>query len=287
MLPEQRNAITKSLDIKMHSNFLKDEVILICRKIYKVLNDDQLSEDDLNDKIDKIKASSSSKDAKKFITIVSSFIDRYTSDSRQKEGEAKFIIEGLRPFLTSCITSPTKGAKYEWLTYHLLPHPTHPINQTMVPDFVLYVDPISTMNFELFLVEVKRLGNYSNGSFEKDLVKLGKEMQIALNKLVLHKVNNPVVVGLLIEGTKAVVFRMDLAYNGQYRMVELSRFHFLCNYVDDIWLVPAIMEKFHQIHMIIQQTLQNLYQAIQNEDNSRDISSYIRLPCGRPLVLKK
>ncbi|CAO3703753.1 unnamed protein product [Rhizopus stolonifer] len=80
---------------------------------------------------------------------------------------------------------------------------------------------------------------------------------------------------------------MDLAHNGEYRMVELSKLHFLCNYVDDIWLVPAIMEKFHQIRMCIQQMLQNLYHAIHNKDSSRDISSYTRLPCGKPLALKK
>lgn len=62
------------------------------------------------------------------------------------------------------------------------------------------MDPLSTMNFELFFVEVKRPGNTSNGTLESDLTKLGKEMQIALNKLVLQKVDKPVAVGLLIEG---------------------------------------------------------------------------------------
>jgi hypothetical protein len=40
-------------------------------------------------------------------------------------------------------------------------------------------------NYELFFVEVKRLGKFANGTFESDLIKLGKEMQVALDKLVL------------------------------------------------------------------------------------------------------
>jgi hypothetical protein len=60
-------------------------------------------------------------------------------------------------------------------------------SQLMIPDLVVYVDPLSTINC-------------SNGNFEKDLVKLGKEMQLAIDKLIIYKVENPEVVGLLVEG---------------------------------------------------------------------------------------
>lgn len=70
----------------------------------------------------------------------------------------------------------------------------------MIPDFVAYVDPMSTINFELFVIEVKKHGNYGNENLEKNLIKLGKEMQLALDKLVLYKVENLEVVGLLVEG---------------------------------------------------------------------------------------
>ncbi|KAI7904958.1 uncharacterized protein BX663DRAFT_501159 [Cokeromyces recurvatus] len=243
----------------------------------------------MNDRLDQTKLSNTNKDSKALVTIVSSFIDRYnTSESSHQDGEAKLIIEGLRPFIMNCIISSIKSAKFDWLTYHLLPHPTHPNNQTMISDFTLFVDPLSTMNFELFFVEVKRPGNTSNGTLENDLTKLGKEMQIALSKLVLQKVDNPVVVGLLIKGTKASTFKMDIAYNGQYRMVELSQFHLLQEYTDDIMLVPIIMEKMFQIQAIIKQTINNIYEAI-NDKNipTLDASNYIRYPCGSPLVVKK
>lgn len=103
---------------------------------------------------------------------------------------------------------------------------------------------------------------------ENDLTKLGKEMQIALNKLVLQKVDNPVVVGLLIEGTKASTFKMDIAYNGQSRMVEPPP------RADDIMLVPINMEKMlYKFNYI--------YEAVNVKNIPKlDASNYIRYPCG-------
>lgn len=70
----------------------------------------------------------------------------------------------------------------------------------MIPDLALFIEPNSGTKYELFFVEVKRKGNYQNNHLEDDLVKLGKEMHTALNKLVKKKVRNPEVVGLLVEG---------------------------------------------------------------------------------------
>lgn len=71
----------------------------------------------------------------------------------------------------------------------------------MIPDLAPFVEVNSTTNYELFFVEVKRKGKYQNNNLENDLVKLGKEMHTALNKLVKKRVRNPEVVGLLIEGS--------------------------------------------------------------------------------------
>lgn len=40
---------------------------------------------------------------------------------------------------------------------------------------------------------------------------------------------------------------MDLAYNGQYRMVEMSQFFIVRDNVDDIMLIPTIIQKLDQI----------------------------------------
>lgn len=64
----------------------------------------------------------------------------------------------------------------------------------------MYADPLSIVNDEIFFIEVKRPGKYNNGHLESNLVKLDKEIQIALNKSILRKVASPEVVGLLIKG---------------------------------------------------------------------------------------
>ncbi|KAG0176082.1 hypothetical protein DFQ29_006602 [Apophysomyces sp. BC1021] len=175
------------------------------------------------------------------------------------------------------------------MTYHLIPPASYPCNQTMIPDFVLFVDPLSTLNFELLFVEVKRKGNFANGHLESDIVKLGKEMQIAVSKLVLKKVECPEVVGLLIEeGNTATAYKMDLQYNAQYRMVELSKFHFIRENADDILLVPTILEKLKQLQMIVARTMEKLYKAIdpQQQETPVDMTSNLRVPCGTPLATK-
>lgn len=98
---------------------------------------------------------------------------------------------------------------------------------------------------------------------------------------------------------------MDLKFNGQYRMVEISKFNFTCNSVGDIMLVPTIMEKLYQIQVnsyhsynsipffltflkaIINQTLQSLYNSFDNIEESEDFTSFIRTACGSPVATKK
>jgi hypothetical protein len=72
--------------------------------------------------------------------------------------------------------------------------------QMMIPDLVIYIIPLSSINFELFVLEVKKHGNFSNGTFENDMVKLGKEMKLALDKMIMYKVNNPEMIGVLVRG---------------------------------------------------------------------------------------
>jgi hypothetical protein len=43
---------------------------------------------------------------------------------------------------------------------------------------------------------------------------------------------------------------MNLKYNGQYCMIEISRFHFARDCADDVLLIPAILEKLNQIKVI-------------------------------------
>ncbi|ORE17686.1 hypothetical protein BCV71DRAFT_181018, partial [Rhizopus microsporus] len=58
------------------------------------------------------------------------------------------------------------------------------------PNLILFVGSFTTTNLELCSVEVKRPGDHLNGHHKSDLVKLGKEMQLVLSKLVFQRVNS-------------------------------------------------------------------------------------------------
>jgi hypothetical protein len=85
----------------------------------------------------------------------------------------------------------------------------------MIPDFVLLVEPSSAITYELLFLEVKRKGNFQNNHLENDLIKLGKEMHTALNKLILNKVHNPEVIGLWVEG------KFTLQYCSYYTVTKI------------------------------------------------------------------
>jgi hypothetical protein len=77
-------------------------------------------------------------------------------------------------------------------------------------------------------------------------------MAITLNKLVKKKVQNPSVCGMVVEYHFCTFYKVNLLFNGQYRMLELYRFHLARDNLDDIMLLPVILEKFNHIAQIIQ-----------------------------------
>ncbi|KAL9550585.1 hypothetical protein MBANPS3_004666 [Mucor bainieri] len=145
----------------------------------------------------------------------------------------------MRPFFKRLIIDKDDQLQFEWMTYRLSPSAGE--TQLMIPDLAIYVT-LHKVNYELLLLETKKPGNCSNGSLEKDLVKLGKEMQTAIDKLIMVGVENARVAGVHIEGMKATVYTRDLKFNGQYRMVKVSEFNFPRHNVNDILLVSSIIK---------------------------------------------
>lgn len=144
--------IIRALDIKKHLRFMEDDVILACRRIQMMLYDDLIDEDVVEEKIDSIKSSSNSQNVKAVAKLLSSVLQQFTVEKSEQKHETSLIIESLRPFIFSCVISRIKDIKFEWMTYRLIPPSGHPNNQTMLSDLVLYVDPISTINYELFFL---------------------------------------------------------------------------------------------------------------------------------------
>ncbi|CEI86443.1 hypothetical protein RMCBS344292_00883 [Rhizopus microsporus] len=103
-------------------------------------------------------------------------------------------------------------------------------------------------------------------------------MHLGLNKLVKRKVKRPKVAGLLLEGNQATAHKMGLLYNGQYRMVELSKFYLTRDSVDDVLLVP--------IHSGKNYTNSSLYKVIQEPEDSVDMTPYMGCTCGSPVAVK-
>ncbi|KAI9486922.1 MAG: hypothetical protein EXX96DRAFT_471779 [Benjaminiella poitrasii] len=236
---------------------IEEEVTLVCHKIHKILQeDDKISQDAATDIIDGIRAGCNSVDGKAATRIISSLMHRFMDWRENKASE---------------------------MTYRMLS--SQDDCQLMIPDLTVYVDTVPNINFELLTIEVKKQGNCSNRSLEKGLVKLGKEMQLALNKLIIYKVQKPTVMGLLVEGLKMTAFRMDLEFDGQYRMLEIAQVFLVRDNKCDILLVPTIMQVLTQVKEEIEVTRTNLFKAIKGQGVTTDEKGYMRKSCSSPLVV--
>ncbi|EIE76307.1 hypothetical protein RO3G_01011 [Rhizopus delemar RA 99-880] len=253
LTPGQSELVLKDVVDNSKFDFVENEVVLACRNMQKTVK--TLDPEQAENAIDMIKVNHQNKQIKIACAIALSVMNQ--TDRLYAVGEATLIIESLRPFLLHCVLSQLKGVEGEC--------------------------PSSAINYELFFVEVKRKGNYANGTGESDTVKLGKEMKIALDNLMIKKVKNPEIVGIVVEDHTAIVFKMDLCYNGQYRMVELSKFLFFSHMTDEILLLPDILEKLAQVKRIIGETVKKVYAGIE-EDDPEDHSNFIRATCEIPIL---
>ncbi|KAF7723503.1 hypothetical protein EC973_001878 [Apophysomyces ossiformis] len=275
MPPKQKGEIIRSLNVKDYFRYSCNSAILACREVQCVISEGQ---NRIDEKISNLQTDSfrdhASEELKSCLNVLQSFSARLLAWHQDVEGESRLIIETIRPFIQYCINSQI-DAKSEWMTYHLVPAEEHPGQATLVPDFVIYADPRSNMKHELLFME---------SSF-------GKEMQIALNKLVLEGVSSPEVVGLLVEGVHVCMYKMNLPYDGQYHLVQLSEFNLPRNGNDDLLLIPTVVENLHQLRRIVSKNLDKLYDSIsmkeQGSSQVSDQQQFMRQSCGTPVIVKK
>ncbi|KAF7727411.1 hypothetical protein EC973_007575 [Apophysomyces ossiformis] len=136
-----------------------------------------------------------------------------------------------------------------------------------------------------------RKGNNSNGRLECDLVKLGKELLIALNKLVDYGIDDPEVYGLLVEEEdEATVFKLDIQHDGIYRMVELSKMSVLWKFEDHVMLLPSIVEKLLHVQRLISAQIEKFTMATNLKrpgvHRSSKQATFVRVPCRTPVAVK-
>ncbi|KAG0183702.1 hypothetical protein DFQ28_001216, partial [Apophysomyces sp. BC1034] len=248
MNPLQADQVIADLDVRQHYEFLDDRFSWACKSVHNVLykGEEKITETMNYIKKETHNISRSNPWFRRGLAILEDLGQKFvTWQPETIKYEATIIIDRLSCFMSKYIHHD-QHIKHEWSAYHLLPPPSlEQERDTLQPDYVAYIDPISTMNFELLTMEVKRSDKQTN-KFEPDLVRLGKQLQTMLDKLIYAKVKEPVVAGLLIVGYEAIAYRMDLRHSGQYRLVEISRFEFPSK-TSHILLLPDILEKLRQI----------------------------------------
>ncbi|KAI8881192.1 hypothetical protein K501DRAFT_274877 [Backusella circina FSU 941] len=79
-----------------------------------------------------------------------------------------------------------------------------------------------------------------------------------------------------IQRVKMTAFKMDLEFDGQYRMLDIGQFFLVRDNINDIMLVPIIMQKLAQIKEITEKTTVKLLKAIKGQGASIDKKSYMR-----------
>ncbi|CAO3639221.1 unnamed protein product [Cunninghamella echinulata] len=167
-------------------------------------------------------------------------------------GEDTFVHRYLSPYLENLYSGSRLGKK--WASKQLESSTTTATKY--LPDFTLFIN-ICGLVFDLMVVEVKKPNDCRN---IMDMPKIGAEMKNLLNELVNYKVESPVVVGLWVSGFFCKSYKMDLSYNGVYRLVQLDEFE-LPHTIDDITKSSTIISCFLKMKNIINNTITNLENA--------------------------
>ncbi|KAI7853854.1 hypothetical protein BDC45DRAFT_441612 [Circinella umbellata] len=134
------------------------------------------------------------------------------------------------------------------MTYHLKPLERQTTQPTLIPDFVAYTEPYSDMNFDFMFLEVRKKGKQAN-VYKSDIIKLGKELKIAVDKLVSEGVNNPEVVGINVEGLEMTTYKLDLEHNGQYGMCKLNSCSLPREGANNVGLIPTCIKYMIQVEI--------------------------------------
>ncbi|KAG2200991.1 hypothetical protein INT47_006535, partial [Mucor saturninus] len=103
----------------------------------------------------------------------------------------------------------------------------------------------------LVIGEFKKSIHYS--AIESDTIKLGKQMRLTYNELVINRVPNPAVCGILCQGIDLVNYVMDLRSPQLYAMIRTSRVSLLRS-LDEIYSLPRVISCIAQLKNIALET---------------------------------
>ncbi|CAO3635136.1 unnamed protein product [Cunninghamella echinulata] len=135
--------------------------------------------------------------------------------------------------------------------------------------------------FDLFCAEAKAP---KSGKAEDDYVKLGYELKIMIDYLVDNGISNPTVCGAWIDDFNVKLFKMDLKYNGIYRMMEFNEFK-LPESIEDIVKVPVILPYLLTLKDIIMRNVDNIITILNNKKHKKLSTTPINLNFTRSSVI--
>ncbi|KAF7722497.1 hypothetical protein EC973_003089 [Apophysomyces ossiformis] len=89
-----------------------------------------------------------------------------------------------------------------------------------LPDYTLYAY-VRDLRFDLLTVEIRQPGT---GQGQGDLQKIAQEMKMMIDSLVENGIESPIVCSIWVNGFECHTYKMDLKYDGVYRLIELDNF---------------------------------------------------------------
>ncbi|KAI9271559.1 hypothetical protein BDA99DRAFT_500379 [Phascolomyces articulosus] len=179
----------------------------------------------------------------------------FTKDSQFIYNWANTSLEATRNISTSSVGNSVDGSEVERL----------------LPDFMASVK-VQGRVFDLLAVEVKppKKGGH-------DLQKLGRELKIMIDALVTAKVANPIVCGIVVEGSSVRTYMLQLRYNGIYEMIQLQDVDLITKY-SQLSQLPLIIAAFTQVKTIISLTAKEVKYRILNKLDGQNNSTKNVIP---------
>jgi hypothetical protein len=120
----------------------------------------------------------------------------------------------------------------EWANQH--------ITETHKPDYIVSISGINSW-LPIDIGEFKKPG--FKPCFESDLLKIGEDMSLMVNKLVNIGVGHPSVGAILIQGRTISTLKINIAAPRCYRMVKLSTTT-MFDTLSELAILPAIVSRF-------------------------------------------
>ncbi|KAI7873714.1 uncharacterized protein EV154DRAFT_527817 [Mucor mucedo] len=167
--------------------------------------------------------------------------------------EDSFVHNYISPLLSSVFSSdPLLNMK--WAKGKL----ANDSNASYKPDFQVF-NLSGSVKCIVLIAEFKH--SEQNSYVESDLLKLGKQMKLTLNKLISDGINNPKVCGVHREGLNLNTYVMDLISPKVYRMINVAKVKLFVN-LDQISLLPRVLAHLICLKNIALETSQKIENVI-------------------------